>query len=187
MSVAGALTVAIADERVEITMTGGGSWVIPLGPVTLCEKELAHDPPRPAELTNALGFVHDYFDDIVVAAPSVLATPAVAATGPHAVALAHVELGHTELPAGYVLRRTDADEVFRTLVAEPRAARIDNPGLDVRDVDTVIGVLCIVLAIMRRLDLGEIAIHHGLTVTDSSIRRTTTATRNRDQNQGGSA
>jgi hypothetical protein len=28
-------------------------------------------------------------------------------------------------------------------------------------VDTLIGVLCIVLAIMRRLDLGEIAIHVG--------------------------
>ncbi len=157
----GGLTVAIADERVDITMTGGGTWEIPLGPVTLCENELRSDPPRPAELTNALGFVHDYFDDIVIAAPTVLATPSVVATGRHAEALAHVEIGHTNVPAGYTMLRADADEVFRTLVAEPSTARLANPGLDAQHVDTAIGVLCIVLAIMRRLDLGEIAIYAG--------------------------
>ncbi len=155
----GGLTIAIADRRVEITMTGGGTWEIPLGPSTLCENELRSDPPRPAELTNALGFVHDYFDDIVIAAPTVLATPSVTATGHHAEALAHVEMGHANLPADYTMQRADADEVFRTLVAEPRAARLDNPGLEAPDVDTMIGVLCIMLAIMRRLDLGEIAIN----------------------------
>lgn len=157
----GGLTIAIADRRVDITMTGGGSWEIPLGPVTLSENELRSDPPRPAELTNALGFVHDYFDDIVVAAPTVLATPSVMASGRLAEALAHVELGHTQVPAGYTLQRADADEVFRTLVAEPRNARLANPGLDAQYVDSLIGVLCIVLAIMRRLDLGEIAIPAG--------------------------
>ena len=82
----GGLTVAIADHRVDIAMTGGGMWEIPLGPVTLCDNELQRDPPRPAELTNALGFVHDYFDDIIVAAPTVLATPSVMAIGHHAAA-----------------------------------------------------------------------------------------------------
>jgi exopolyphosphatase/pppGpp-phosphohydrolase len=157
----GGLTIAISDRRVGITMTGGGTWEIPLGPVTLSENELRSDPPRPAELTNALGFVHDYFDDIVVAAPTVLATPSVMANGRLAEALAHVELGHTQVPEGYTLQRADADEVFRTLVAEPRNARLANPGLDAQHVDSLIGVLCIVLAIMRRLDLGEIAIAAG--------------------------
>ncbi|MBT7428834.1 MAG: hypothetical protein HN783_03385, partial [Ilumatobacter sp.] len=152
---------AIADHRVDIAMTGGGMWEIPLGPVTLCDNELQRDPPRPAELTNALGFVHDYFDDIIVAAPTVLATPSVMAIGHHAEALAHVEIGHTNVPAGYTMQRADADEVFRTLVAEPRHARLANPGLEAEHVDTLIGVLCIVLAIMRRLDLGEIAINAG--------------------------
>ncbi len=131
------------------------------GPIALCESQFTSDPPRPADLTNALGFVHDYFDDVVVAAPTVLSTPSVMVTGRHAEALARVEIGRTDIPTGYVLRRADADEVFRTLVAEPRAARLDNPGLGERDVDTIIGVLCIVLAIMRRLDLGEIAITTG--------------------------
>ena len=104
---------------------------------------------------------NDPVDDIIVEAPTVLATPSVMAIGHHAEALAHVEIGHTKVPAGYTIQRADADEVFRTLVAEPKNARLANPGLEAEDVDTLIGVLCIVLAIMRRLDLGEIAINTG--------------------------
>lgn len=154
----GGLTVDIADHSVSISMTGGGTWSIPLGPVTLAAGELSADPPKPADLTNALGFVHDHFDDIVGAAPTVLATPSVTAVGRHARALAIVEVGSTAIPDGYRLQRVDADEVFRTLVAEPRAQRRHNPGLDGDDVDTVIGTLCIVLTIMRRLDLGEMSV-----------------------------
>ncbi len=154
----GGITVDITDDSVVISMTGGGTWDIPLGPVTLAAGELRSDPPRPADLTNALGFVHDYFDDIVGAAPSVLAAPSVVAVGRHARALAGVEVGSTEVAEGYRLQRVDADEVFRTLVAEPRAERRHNPGLDPADVDTIIGTLCIVLAIMRRLDLAEMAV-----------------------------
>ncbi len=154
----GGLTIDIGDEAVAIVMTGGGTWTIPLGPVTLADGELANDPPRPADLTNALGFVHDYFDDIVGASPTVLATPSVVVTGRHALALAIVEAGTSDLPADYRLHRTDADDVFRTLVAEPRAERRHNPGLGSADLDTIIGTLCIVLSIMRRLDLGHMAV-----------------------------
>ncbi len=154
----GGLTIDIADDSVTIAMTGGSTWNIPLGPVPLAAGELSNDPPKPADLTNALGFVHDYFDDIVGAAPSVLATPSVAAVGRHARALAGVEAGSANVPDGYRLQRVDADEVFRTLVAERRSERLHNPGLDPADVDTIIGTLCILLAIMRRLDLDEMAV-----------------------------
>ncbi len=154
----GGLTIDIADDSVAITMTGGSTWSIPLGPITLAVGELSNDPPKPADLTNALGFVHDYFDDIVGASPSVLATPSVVAVGRHALALASVEVGSTNLPDDYQLQRVDADEVFRTLVVEPRSERLHNPGLDTAHVDTIIGTLCIVLAIMRRLDLDQMAV-----------------------------
>ena len=156
----GGLTVRIDDECVDIAMTGGGSWTLPLGPVTLLDGELGRgDPPHPEQLTNALGLVHDYFDDVIGQAPSVLATPSVVSTGRHAEALAHVELGSPSIPAGYRLERAAADEVFRTLVTEPVAERRFNPGLGETDVETIVGTLCIVLAIMRRLGLGEIGIH----------------------------
>ena len=165
----GALFVAIGDDRVDISMTGGGAWTIPLGPQSLFDGVLEQRAkPSPSRLTNALGFIHDYFDDIVVLAPSVLAATSVTATGPHAVGLARVELGNEHVPADYRLRRADADEVFRTLVAEPRAERLHNPGLAPSDVDTIIGTLCIVLAIMRRLDLGRLAIQDNMQIHDDA-------------------
>jgi exopolyphosphatase/guanosine-5'-triphosphate,3'-diphosphate pyrophosphatase len=140
-------------------MTGGDSWEFPVGPVTLLGGELAGvDPPRPAHLTNALGVVHDHFDDIIAQAPAVLATPSVVAVGVHAMSLARVEHGRTDLPHDYRLGRAEADEVFRTLVAEPVAERRFNPGLAEQHVETIIGTMCIVLAIMRRLDLAVIGI-----------------------------
>ncbi len=155
----GGLTVRVDDARVTISMAGGGAWTLPLGPRTLLDGELERaDPPRPFQLTNALGVVHDYFEDVIGESPSVLATPSVAATGPHVEALAVVELGGGPIPAGYRLERADADEVFRTLVAEPVAERRFNPGLTEDHVETIIATLCIVLAIMRRLDLAEIAV-----------------------------
>jgi exopolyphosphatase/pppGpp-phosphohydrolase len=160
----GGLTVWIDDEQVDISMTGGGSWTIPIGPATLRRTELVSDPPTPTELTNALGFVHDYFDDIVVASPSVLATSSVAASGPHSTALARVELGHGRVPPDYRLARSDADEVFRTLVAEPVEQRRHNPGLDDEHVETIVATLCIVLSIMRRLDLAHIGV-----MTDGAV------------------
>lgn len=156
---AGGLTVAIADERVDISMTGGTTWQLPLGPATLLDRQLERaDPPGPIQLANALAAVHDHFDDIVNTSPAVLAAPSVVAVGPHADALARVEIGSDVVPAGYRLRRVDAEEVFRTLVAEPAAERSFNPGLASEHVETIIGTCCVVLAVMRRLDLADLAI-----------------------------
>ena len=58
------------------------------------------------------------------------APTSVVAVGEHALALARVEIGQTLVPNGYQLWRADADEVFRTLVAETSDDRRHNPGLD---------------------------------------------------------
>jgi hypothetical protein len=162
----GGLTVNIDDETVHISMTGGGSWTIDIGPAVLARGELAQaDPPRPANLTNALGVVHDHIDDVIVNHPSVLATPSVMICGRHAATLAAVEVGHATIPHDYRLTRAAADEVFRTLVAEPIEERRFNPGLEPDDVETIIGTLCVVLAIMRRLDLHDVGVDTGTTLT----------------------
>ena len=92
----------------------------------------------------------------------VLDAPTVVFTGRHAVGLGRVELGTHDLPAEYTLTRNDADEVFRTLVAETIADRLHNPGLDPAEVETVIGACCVVLAIMRRLERSEVIIIDGI-------------------------
>ncbi len=158
----GGLTVLIEDERVGITMTGGASWSLPLGPATLVARQLERaDPPGAIQLTNALGAVHDHFEDVVNDSPAVLATPSVVAVGPHADALARVEIGDHTVPAGYRLRRADAEEVFRTLVGEASEQRRFNPGLPDDHVQTIVGTCCVVLAIMRRLDLADLEIAAG--------------------------
>lgn len=155
----GGLTVHIDDSCLTITMTGGGTWKLDVGPVPLRQTELADaDPPHPADLTNALGTVHDHLDDVIAEAPLVADAPSAVFSGPHAESLAMVELGTDVVPSGYRLTRATADEVFRTLVAEPARERRFNPGLRDEHVETIIPTLCVVLAFMRRLDLGTAGI-----------------------------
>jgi exopolyphosphatase/pppGpp-phosphohydrolase len=155
----GGLTVTIADHEIEVTATGGGTFILPLGPVTLLDGPLERaDPPTAVHLANALGMVQDHFDDIIIESPTVAAAPSVVANGQHALALAHAEIGKQNLPPNYLLRRSDADELFRTLVAESKAQRLFNPGLDKTNVESIIGTCCVILGIMRRLDIQEVAI-----------------------------
>lgn len=155
----GSLEIAITDRTIEIEMIGGASWSLPVGPMTLIERELERaDRPTPEQLTNALGIVSDHLDDVVRESPMVLESTNVVVIGPHAEALARVELGADRVPDGYTLERADADEVFRTLVAEPITERRHNPGLPQSDVESIIGACCVVLSIMRRLELTHVSI-----------------------------
>jgi exopolyphosphatase/pppGpp-phosphohydrolase len=155
----GELTIALDDSSTTIRMIGGGSWTIPVGPLSLVEGELERAArPSAAQLTNALGIVTDYLDDVIRESPIVAASPVVTITGDHARVLAQVEVGRDYVPSGYVLERTDADEVFRTLVAEPITERLYNPGLPASHVETVIGACCVVLAVMRRLELTSVGV-----------------------------
>jgi exopolyphosphatase/pppGpp-phosphohydrolase len=155
----GSLLVAIGDRELSIDVVGGGTWTLPIGPVSLVERELERaDRPAPEQLMNALGIVIDHLDDVVRESPMVLTAPVVTFTGRHAVGFGRVETGLDELPPEYVVQRSDADEVFRTLVGEPIAERLHNPGLDPDDVETIIGASCVVLAVMRRLELTQAAI-----------------------------
>ncbi len=46
--------------------------------------------------------------------------------------------------------------MFRALATEGRADRLANPGLDPDRVDTVLGTCCVVVAVMRRLQLPRL-------------------------------
>lgn len=155
----GSLTIALDDRAMTIALAGGGEWTMPVGPTLLVERELeGADRPAPEQLTNALGIVIDHLDDVIRESAMVLDAPTIVFSGRHAVSLGRVELGVDTLPADYTLARSDADDLFRTLVAEPIPERLANPGLEPADVETVIGTCCIVLAVMRRLERSEVMI-----------------------------
>jgi len=157
----GSLIAHIGEQSIHLTMVGGGEWTLPIGVVSLVDGPLERaDRPRPEHLTNALGAVTDHLDDVLIESPIVGAATQLALAGPHAAMIARVELGVSEVPTDYVLERVDADDVFRTLVAEPRDERLHNPGLDADHVDTIIAACCAVLALLRRLDLQRADVHH---------------------------
>jgi exopolyphosphatase / guanosine-5'-triphosphate,3'-diphosphate pyrophosphatase len=62
------LVIDIGGASTEFTIgtaTADRSFSVPLGALRLTEAELDSDPPRPEELSNAVGFVSDYMDDVL--------------------------------------------------------------------------------------------------------------------------
>lgn len=149
-----AVMIRLGDDDTLVAVDGQHS-VIPLGAATLTSAELVSDPPRPEELTNAIGLVVDHLDDMVRALPGVSEAEAVRIVGYLATVIAAVEYGGTP-PLPFSLRREAAEDVFRTVVTEPAAVRALNPGLPADAVDTIVGACCIVVGIMRHLHLDQV-------------------------------
>jgi exopolyphosphatase/guanosine-5'-triphosphate,3'-diphosphate pyrophosphatase len=83
--------------------------------------------------------------------------------------MARVEIGADHVPDGYELLRADADEVFRTLAVEPLADRRHNPGLPGAHVESIVATCCVILGIMRRLDLRAVHIGRDETGPDEHV------------------
>jgi exopolyphosphatase/guanosine-5'-triphosphate,3'-diphosphate pyrophosphatase len=131
--------------------------VMPLGAVSLGSSELVSDPPRPEELTNAIGFVVDHLDDALRVLPSIADAEVVQIVGHLASVIAAVECGgEPHLP--FSLQRAAAEDVFRTVATESSVDRARNPGLPANDVGTIVAACCIVVGVMRHLHLDQIEV-----------------------------
>jgi exopolyphosphatase/guanosine-5'-triphosphate,3'-diphosphate pyrophosphatase len=149
-----ALTTHLGDDQT-LADVDGQQHVIPLGVVNLSRTELVSDPPRPEELTNAIGLVTDYLDDMIREVPAAGEPDHVTIVGDPAIAIAAIEVGDTpSLPL--TLSRAAVEEVFRTVATESSAERALNPGLPADLVDTIVAACCIVVAIMRYLHLDAV-------------------------------
>ena len=136
---------------------------IPIGAVQISEQYIQSDPPDPAELSSALSVVASHVDDVVRDLPAVLdaiTDGVVVGVGGTNTTTAAVELGLAEYRAGvingFVLERDAAEDVFRTLATESSADRAFNPGLHAERVSLIVGGLCVLVAVMRRLVISEI-------------------------------
>jgi exopolyphosphatase/guanosine-5'-triphosphate,3'-diphosphate pyrophosphatase len=155
----GTLTLAIDDRDVVIRAAGSEPISLPIGPLALLDGPLRdEDPPAPASLTNALGLVHDHLDDAIIAEPAIGETTDIVIVGRHAVVVAAVEVGADDVEPGHRLSRAEADEVFRTLALESVDDRRHNPGLPEEYVESIVATCCVILGVMRRLQLDGVTI-----------------------------
>jgi exopolyphosphatase/guanosine-5'-triphosphate,3'-diphosphate pyrophosphatase len=56
------------------------------------------------------------------------------------------------------LRRDAVEDVFRTLATEPLADRVFNPGLPRDRAEIIVGGCCVLVAVMRRLQISELIV-----------------------------
>ena len=135
---------------------------IPYGARSLTEKEIHSDPPRPEELTNAIGVIVDEIDDVLREIPELADCDEIIGVAGTIVTIAMVELGLTQFNVqklhGFVLTRDAAEDVFRTLATEALRDRLFNPGLNADRADVIVGGCCALVAIMRKLQRSHIII-----------------------------
>ena len=176
LAYSGALSHLPAHEGITLVIDiGGGSTEImigekslqhtvsfPVGTVVLTESHLLHDPPRPEELTNAIGLVTDFMDDLIRDHPEVLSASRVVGVAGSIVTIAAVEIGLQEFDAtalqGARMTRENVEEVFRTLATETIADRKFNPGLPADRADVIVGGCCVLVGVMRKLRVSEIMV-----------------------------
>jgi exopolyphosphatase/guanosine-5'-triphosphate,3'-diphosphate pyrophosphatase len=143
-----AVRIVLEARRIQVH-ADDGSFVLPLGIESVADG-IASDPPRPEELTNAIGVVQDHLEDATREVPSIEFARRVEIAGLGVPTLAAVEVGApTALP--YEISREAAEEVFRTLVTERHQQRALNPGLPEHMVHPVLGVASVLVATMRFL------------------------------------
>ena len=164
-----------AERPIVVVDIGGGSteftigvrepdvtFSLPYGAVVTTETELAHDPPRPEELTNAIGAVEDDLEELARAHPSLVTDPLVVGVAGTIVTVAAVEIGLTTFNDaalhGFVLSKDATEDVFRTLATERLADRVFNPGLPRDRADIIVGGCCVLVGIMRRLRLDSLVV-----------------------------
>ncbi len=164
----------VPTENELVIDIGGGSTEISLGnrvpleirslevgAVRLTEKYLISDPPKPEELVNAIADVQDLLSDACREVPAFTRAARIIGCSGTILSIAAVEIGSADVPNGFVLSRPAVEDVFRTLATESLADRVHNPGLPVDRADIIVGGCCILVGILRWLEIDSVTISHG--------------------------
>ena len=152
--------VVIGDDTTTITV-GDETFTVECGSVSLGRRHIVSDPPLPEELTNAIGEMVDHIDDVKRELPAVLQVALVTVSGAVARVMAAVEVGGPVGTDVFVLNREAAEDVFRTLATEPATDRRHNPGLPPELVDSIVGGCCVMVGLIRSLQLDAVTVELG--------------------------
>ena len=142
-----------STELVVGTHEPTGVVSLEMGCVRLTEKFFRHDPPRPEELRDALDDVHDRLEYAIVAVPALRDGRRMVGLAGTVTTVAAVEIGLQDYDRDRIhhfwLTRAAAEDVFRTLATEDRAARLGNPGLEDARADVIVGGCVALVGVMR--------------------------------------
>jgi exopolyphosphatase/guanosine-5'-triphosphate,3'-diphosphate pyrophosphatase len=145
----GSTEFAVGAARLE------GSISIDVGCVRMTEKYLHHDPPLPEELSNCIGEVEQHLDDVLRELPFAGSASRFVGLAGTITNVAAVELGLAVYDPDRIhhfeLTKEAAEDVFRTLATESVEDRKHNPGLEPARADVIVGGLCVLVAVFRRL------------------------------------
>jgi exopolyphosphatase/guanosine-5'-triphosphate,3'-diphosphate pyrophosphatase len=139
-----------------------GGFSTDMGSVRFTEKYIEHDPPRPEELVACLSVAETHLDDVLREVPMILGARQLVGLAGTVSTAAAVEIGLAEYDRDQIhhfrLTRDAIEDVFRTLVTEPRDDRKHNPGLEEGRVDTIVGGMCILARIVRYFDAEDVLV-----------------------------
>lgn len=162
VDIGGGSTELVLGERSESGVRMRSVRSLDVGAVRLTERYLLGDPPRPEELTNAIGDAYDLLDDALRDAPDLALVTQLIGTAGTIVTAAAVEVGQRTFDPsalhGFRLERAAVEDVFRTLATESLVDRVHNPGLPADRADVIVGGLCVLVAVMRRWDARDILV-----------------------------
>ncbi|WP_334141345.1 Ppx/GppA phosphatase family protein [Rhabdothermincola sp.] len=141
------------------TTTCEATISVDMGCVRMTEAYLHHDPPLPEELLAAISVADVHLDDVLRAIPGAAGAATFVGLAGTVTTAAAVEIGLATYDRDrihhFVLTKDAAEDVFRTLATEPLADRVHNPGLEPARADVIVGGMCVLVAIMRRLGFAE--------------------------------
>ena len=130
-----------------------------MGCVRLTEAWLHSDPPSAEELSQAISIVEIHLDDVMREIPEATEAATFVGLAGTVSTAAAVEIGLAEYDRDrihhFVLTKPAVEDVFRTLATEALADRIHNPGLERERADVIVGGMCVLVSIMRRLGFRE--------------------------------
>lgn len=151
-----------STELIVGTTEAEGVMSFDMGCVRLTEAYIQSDPPQPEELSAAISVVDAYLEDALREIPTVAGARTLVGLAGTITTAAAVELGLQTYDRDKIhhfrLTHAAAEDVFRTLATEARADRIHNPGLEEARADVIVGGMCVLVALYRRLGFEELIV-----------------------------
>ena len=152
----GSTEFAFGDGKLELSHSAD------IGCVRISERFIANDPPLPEELSAAQSLIDLHLDDVLMDIPGIQSAANIYGVAGTVSATSMIEQGLYEYNFdsvhAHIMSKQDIEEVFRLLATDSREGRLSNPGMEEGRVDVIVGGLCILAQIMRKLDFEQIQV-----------------------------